>query len=162
MCHPVPVLHCHPRPCLFLPVCSLSQLLHLPVSILAQASPTPMPSFLLRSFALSSFTLEMLRVAGLEVTTQRATAGTPSLPQSLKVLCPGEGGQWGREVECLRRWHGQGKEKGVCLLARLAFSTRGPDYLGSNNLLPVLYNSWKPLPWNFSLIPGLSRVPEVC
>lgn len=72
--------------------------------LLSQPTPSsaclhPSPGFSVThtsfSVALSSFPLEMLRVAGLEVTTQRATAGTPSLPQSLKVLWPGEGGQQG-------------------------------------------------------------------
>lgn len=83
----------------------------------------------------------MLRVAGRDVTTQRATAGTPSSPQSLKVLWPGEGGHGDGRGEVFEKlaWPREGE---ACLSpARLAFSMRDPDYLGSNDLLPVLYNS---------------------
>uniref|UniRef100_A0A2K5JRZ4 Uncharacterized protein n=1 Tax=Colobus angolensis palliatus TaxID=336983 RepID=A0A2K5JRZ4_COLAP len=63
MCHPFPVLHCHPHSCPLPSVCSLNTRPHPPSSIPAQASPSPIPPFALCSFALCPSTLEMLLVA---------------------------------------------------------------------------------------------------
>uniref|UniRef100_A0A2K6DG50 Uncharacterized protein n=1 Tax=Macaca nemestrina TaxID=9545 RepID=A0A2K6DG50_MACNE len=62
MCHPFPVLHCHPHSCPLPSVCSLNTRPHPPSSIPAQASPSPIPPFALRSFALCPSTVEMLLV----------------------------------------------------------------------------------------------------
>ncbi|XP_057646658.1 vesicle-associated membrane protein 1 isoform X1 [Chionomys nivalis] len=65
--------------------------------------------------------VKMLRVAGREVTTQRATAGTPSLPPSLKVLWPGEGAQWGWQRCAVHCCASMGPRIWSCLLLLLQY-----------------------------------------
>uniref|UniRef100_A0A2K6SDN5 Uncharacterized protein n=1 Tax=Saimiri boliviensis boliviensis TaxID=39432 RepID=A0A2K6SDN5_SAIBB len=91
MCHPFPVLHCHPRSCPLPSLCSLNTLPHPPSSIPAQASPSPIPPFSFRSFALCPSTLEMLLVAQ-----------SKSLPEEQWLVPPpsGQGGAWLRRSVC--------------------------------------------------------------